>query len=87
MLSARVKRRGVNMRVGTLIGFFLGAVALAGIGLAQETRATISGTVVDPGGAVVPAVLITLTNLETNVVTSVLTNEAGLYLFTSLRDL
>ncbi|HYW42607.1 MAG TPA: carboxypeptidase-like regulatory domain-containing protein [Bryobacteraceae bacterium] len=75
------------MRVGTLIGFFLGAVALAGIGLAQETRATISGTVVDPGGAVVPAVLITLTNLETNVVTSVLTNEAGLYLFTSLRDL
>ena len=50
----------------------------------QSTNATVSGTVQDPSGALVPGVTITATNNDTGVVTTVLTNEAGAYNFASL---
>lgn len=46
---------------------------------AQETRGTILGNVTDSSGAVVPAAQVTITNLDTNTVTRVTTNAAGLY--------
>jgi hypothetical protein len=51
---------------------------------AQSTNATVSGTLADSTGAVLPGVSITATNNGTGVVTSVFSNEAGVYNFASL---
>src|SRR5438876_10245378 len=50
----------------------------------QSTNATVSGTVADASGAVLPGVEVTATNNGTGVVTTVLTNEAGAYNLSSL---
>src|SRR5437867_4135193 len=52
---------------------------------AQFDVATLSGTVSDPSGAVIPGVQVTATNEATNAAVSVTTNESGRYLFPSLR--
>src|SRR5947207_14049127 len=51
---------------------------------AQSTYATVSGTVADPSGAVLPGVSITATSNATGVTSTVLSNEAGAYNATSL---
>ena len=51
---------------------------------AQSSNATVSGTVSDSTGAVLPGVTITATNNGTGIVTTVLSNEAGVYNFASL---
>ncbi len=48
-------------------------------GFAQSTSATVSGTVADRSGAVLPGVSVTATNNATAVATPVVTNEAGAY--------
>src|SRR5262249_10252431 len=58
--------------------------ALAGQAFAQSTFATVSGTVADPSGAVLPGVSLTATNSATGVVTTVTSNEAGAYNLTGL---
>src|ERR1041385_7012460 len=50
----------------------------------QSTFATVSGTVADPSGAVLPGVSITATNSATGVVTTVVSNEAGAYNLTGI---
>ena len=50
----------------------------------QSTYATVSGTVTDSSGAVLPGVSVTGTNNGTGVVTAVITNEAGVYTLPSL---
>ena len=50
----------------------------------QSTYATVSGTVADSSGAVLPGVSLTATNNATGVVTTVVSNEAGAYNFASL---
>src|SRR5215831_3570128 len=50
----------------------------------QSSNGTISGTVADASGAVVPGVTVTATNGATGVVTTVLSNDAGVYNFASL---
>ena len=54
--------------------------------LAQSTAANgaIEGTVVDNSGGVLPGVTVTVTNVETGTVRSVITNESGLYRATLL---
>src|SRR4051812_45889872 len=52
--------------------------------LAQSTSATVSGTLYDNAGALIPGVTVTATNNATGVVTSVLSNETGTYNFGSL---
>ncbi|HUJ31239.1 MAG TPA: TonB-dependent receptor [Candidatus Acidoferrum sp.] len=47
--------------------------------LAQSNRATITGTVTDSSGAVVPGVTVNATNVGTGVVTSAVTNNDGIY--------
>src|SRR5687768_11885257 len=47
--------------------------------LAQEFRGTITGTITDPNGAVVSGASVTVKNLETNITTTVTTNESGAY--------
>src|SRR5688572_13838341 len=48
-------------------------------------NATLSGTVSDPSGALIPGVDVTTTNTATGVVATVLTNESGTYRFPSLQ--
>jgi hypothetical protein len=49
--------------------------------LAQEMRATLSGTVTDPSGASVPNATVTLLNIKTNVSASAKSNSDGQYRF------
>ncbi len=46
---------------------------------AQTITSSVNGTVTDPGGAVVAGATITITNVDTNVATTVQTNESGVY--------
>ena len=57
----------------------LGVLLLTGASAAQEFRATITGTVTDPQGAVIPKVRIEAKNLETGAVITTQTNESGIY--------
>src|SRR5438876_262232 len=50
----------------------------------QSSNGTISGTAADATGAVVPGVTVTATNNATGIVTTVLSNDAGVYNFASL---
>ena len=54
-------------------------------GFAQVINATLSGTVTDATGALIPGVEITATETETGVVSTALTNESGIYQFPSLQ--
>ena len=47
--------------------------------LAQVGRASITGTVTDPSGAVVSNVAVTVTNLDTGIVSPSVTNSVGIY--------
>jgi hypothetical protein len=59
-------------------------LVLSGQSFGQSTNATVSGTVQDASGAVLPGVEVTATNNGTGVVTNVLSNESGAYSFASL---
>src|SRR5437667_7551273 len=67
------------------------ASVMVGIGLfcahafAQTINATLGGTVSDPTRALIPGVTVTVTNTQTGIVTTVVTNETGAYQFASLQ--
>src|SRR6186997_1030265 len=50
----------------------------------QEFRGTITGTVTDPNGAVVPGAKVTVKNVDTNIATTVTTNDSGAYTLPAL---
>src|SRR5215471_4480637 len=52
---------------------------------AQTTSATLSGTITDPNGNVVPDVDVAATNVDTGIVTNTKTNEVGIYVLPSLQ--
>ena len=52
---------------------------------AQTTNATAGGIVSDSSGAVIPGVMVTATNTQTGIVSTLLTNESGAYQFASLQ--
>jgi hypothetical protein len=54
-------------------------------GLTQVINATLSGTVSDPSGALIPGAEITAKQTGTGVVSTVITNESGTYRFPSLQ--
>lgn len=68
-----------------LFGTVLCLFTLAGLAVAQETRASLTGFVTDATGAVAPAATMQLTNVETGVVLTATSNEAGLYRFLFLN--
>jgi len=51
----------------------------------QSSNGTISGTITDPSGAVLPEVTVTATNTGTGVVMTEISNSAGVYNFVSLQ--
>ncbi|MBI3895298.1 MAG: TonB-dependent receptor [Acidobacteria bacterium] len=58
---------------------FVFMVCLAGMALAQVTTGTISGTVSDSTGAVIPGATVTLRNTETGISRTITTNARGRY--------
>jgi hypothetical protein len=54
------------------------------LGFSQSSNGTIGGSVADASGAVIPGVTVTATNNATGVVTTVLSNDAGVYNLASL---
>jgi hypothetical protein len=63
----------------------LSTLLLTASGFSQNTGANVSGTVIDPSGGVVPAARVEAHNLVTGIVSSTLTNEAGVYAFANLN--
>src|SRR5437016_3734819 len=64
-----------------LAGVLLLLMALASMALAQTSRGTLTGTVVDSSGAVVTNATVKITQTGTNVSRQTTTNSAGLYRF------
>ena len=64
--------------VRLLTGLLLFAVSVISV-RAAINRGNIEGTVTDPQGAVIPGVMVTITNVDTNVTTTSPTNGAGYF--------
>jgi hypothetical protein len=60
-------------------------LALSGIAFAQGGNSSLGGVVTDPSGALMPGVTITVTNVDTSVANTAITNESGSYNFPSLQ--
>ncbi len=63
---------------------FAFVLAFGGVSFAQGTASRVTGTVLDPSGAVVPGATVTLTNEGTNATLTTETGEGGTYVFDSV---
>ena len=61
-------------------------VTFVQIGNSQTTFASITGTVSDPAGAVVPNATITATNVETGIQSTAKSNESGVFTIAQLKE-
>ncbi|MBS1794416.1 MAG: TonB-dependent receptor [Acidobacteria bacterium] len=68
--------RKFQIQSGVFCALIICLFALGGV-FGQEFRATITGTVSDPNGAVIPGATVTVKNIETNVATTARTNDDG----------
>lgn len=66
------------MKKTTALACLLALFCAAG-SFAQTNRATITGTVTDSSGAVLPGVSVSATNVDTGVTTPTVTNNDGIY--------
>jgi hypothetical protein len=84
-LSFMSKQMNAVLRKAALVtGVIAIAIAISSPGRAQMTTATVSGTVTDATGAVIPTVKVTVTNTATGVTRSTLTDEAGRFVVPQL---
>src|SRR5438876_7056145 len=67
------------MRKSVVAGVLLIALSLSSQAFGQSSNASVSGTVADAGKALIPGVTIIVTNTDTGVVSTGLTNESGTY--------
>jgi acyl-[acyl carrier protein]--UDP-N-acetylglucosamine O-acyltransferase len=67
------------------VAVFLFSLTSPAVLIGQVINATLSGTVADASGALIPGVEITAKNTDTGVITTSLTNESGTYRFGSLQ--
>src|SRR5436305_5702232 len=72
-------------RNSRLVSLVFSLFILSGLCVGQETRGSLSGIVSDSSGAVVPGATMQLTNVDTGVVLTSTSNEAGLYRFLFLN--
>ena len=73
--------RGICIATTLVVCLFFSTVLFAQEGI----NATLSGTVSDSSGAVVPGVEVTAKNTATGVTSTAITNETGTYRFPSLQ--
>ena len=74
------KRAALNF----IRGFALVLSLLGGLCAAQTTTGTISGTVADGSGSVIPNATITVTSVQTGIAQTVHSNDSGNYIFPAL---
>src|SRR5438034_6644116 len=74
-----MKRRFVSLASVVYLFFAINGFAQVGI------NATLSGTVSDVSGALIPGVEVTATNTGTGIASTAVTNESGTYRFLSLQ--
>ncbi|MCC6589082.1 MAG: TonB-dependent receptor [Bryobacterales bacterium] len=84
-LSTKGARR-VGRIPKTAIFIFLAILCSPGITLGQSTYASLTGTVTDSTGAVVPNATVTATNLATNIKSESISNEVGAYMIGLLKE-
>jgi hypothetical protein len=60
-------------------------VTFTSLGFSQGGFSQLGGSVTDPSGALIPGVTITVTNTDTGVMNTAITNESGTYNFPSLQ--
>src|SRR5688572_4719640 len=60
-------------------------LCLSSLAFAQGGNSQLGGVVTDPSGALIPGVTITVTNTDTGVANTAITNESGAYNFPSLQ--
>ena len=53
---------------------------------AQAVKGALLGNIIDPSGFALPGVTVTITEVNTNISYSAVTNESGNYVFTNLKD-
>ncbi|MBA4182735.1 MAG: carboxypeptidase regulatory-like domain-containing protein [Acidobacteria bacterium] len=68
-----------------LLETFLCLALFAGSAFAQQITATVSGTITDPAGAVVPGATVTAASIETGLVKTATTNDDGQYTIAFLQ--
>ena len=78
MRKTKLSRQVVRLLVGALIALMAQSAA------AQANRASITGTVTDSTGAIVPGVEVTATNTGTNVAAKTVSNQDGIYVIPNL---
>ena len=61
----------------TIAVLFCCLLVFAGVGIAQDLTAPISGTVTDTSGALVPNAKVTVTNTDKNVAIKIINTDAG----------
>ena len=69
------------MRATNLANLMSAVLTLAVAAQAQTSRGTVTGTVLDPAGAVVVAARVKLTGVDTGVRLSTVSNDTGVYRF------
>src|ERR1051325_4171427 len=75
-------RKSIGLRLISILAL---AALLVGRSEAQSITGTISGTVTDPTGAVVPAASVVLTNENTRATRNAVTSDSGEFVFTALQ--
>jgi len=75
-------RSRCNLLLTILLGLFL--IAVTHRGQAQDVNASLSGTVTDPSGAVIPGAKLMLTNVGTGFKSSFVSDAGGEYVFRNL---
>lgn len=73
----------VTLKFG-LVAAFVVLLAFSSASWAQRSSAAINGTVRDSSGGVIPQASVTLTNTQTSVLQTALTNEAGEYIILNI---
>ena len=81
-MLARLFSKRITIVV-SVFGIWIASL-FAAYGYAQVVGATLSGTIMDPSGAVVPNAQVTVRNTATGVTREVTTDTAGLYLLPNL---
>src|SRR5437879_10279850 len=82
----RIRRRTMRVRpIVRALSLALSVVCLAAPGLGQTTFGTILGTVTDPSGAVMPDVVVTVTNQGENISREVHSDAQGNYQAENLK--
>src|SRR5512135_528522 len=74
----------IHFRIPFCAGLLLLALPLTAY--SQTTFATVTGTVTDPQGGVIPGATVTATNVETQITTTAVSNEAGNYTLAQLKE-